>query len=128
MSYLIKTEVINAIKEDMETLLMCYQDCENSRDIVRLCYKGIKREIDRLPQYRLENVIETDGSSQDIIVERELKILRNYISNMPKVYRKRNSNWVIVQDLIMNGTNKAGMTSSIAECWRLGIDPYGYEL
>lgn len=127
MSYLIKSEVINAIKEDMETTCMCYQECENSRDIVRLCYESIEREIDMLPQYRLENVIET-AVSQDMPVERELIILKNYISNMPKTYRKLNHNWVIVQDLIMNRTSKAGMTSSIEECYRLGIDPYGHEL
>lgn len=60
MGYLIKTEVINAIKENMETVCMCYQECENSRDIVRFCYESIEKEIDRLPQYRLENVIETE--------------------------------------------------------------------
>lgn len=60
--------------------------------------------------------------------DEELRILKNYISNMPKVYRKRNCNWVIVQELIMIGTSKAGMTSSIEECYRLGIDPYGHSL
>lgn len=121
MGYLIKTEVIDAIKEDMETLLMCNQDCENSRDIVRLCYESIEREINRLPQYRLENVYD----NEEMPVEVELRILRSYIRHMPKVYRKSNDNWVIVRDLIMNGTGRAGMTSCLIECTRLGINPYG---
>lgn len=57
MGYLIKSDVMNAIQEDMETSLMCYDD-EATKDIVRFCYESVEREIDRLPQYRLENVAE----------------------------------------------------------------------
>lgn len=61
-------------------------------------------------------------------VEYEIRLLKNYINKMPKVYRKRNVNWVIVRDLIMQGTSTAGRTSCITRCHDLGIDPWGYEV
>ena len=56
MGYLIKSDVINIIREDMEVLLMCY-DNEETKDVVKHCYESVAREIDRLPQYRLDNVV-----------------------------------------------------------------------
>ena len=61
-------------------------------------------------------------------VDDELRVLANYIGAMPKTYRMRNSNWVIVRDIIMNRTRTAGCTSCMRECRRLGLDPDGYTL
>lgn len=61
-------------------------------------------------------------------LEFELRVLRNHISNMPKVYRQRNCNHVIVRDILMRGTSTAGMTSCVEKCRELGIDPYAYTL
>lgn len=58
----------------------------------------------------------------------ERRILRNFVEMMPKTYRKRSPNWVLVRDLITKGTNHAGMTSAIQECYKIGIDPDGYEI
>lgn len=55
MGYLIKSEVMSAIEEDMKSTLMVYED-RASKDIVRHCYEWVYNEIDKLPQYRLENV------------------------------------------------------------------------
>jgi len=57
-----------------------------------------------------------------------LRILKNYIGKMPKVYRQRNDNAAIVHDLILSSTSTAGRTSCIAKCRELGIDPYGHDL
>jgi len=57
-----------------------------------------------------------------------LRILKNYISVMSKIYRQRNDNAAIVHDLILSGTSTAGRTSCIAKCRELGIDPYGHDL
>lgn len=57
----------------------------------------------------------------------ELRILNNFIENMPKVYRQRNVNWIVVQDILLNGTYTAGSTSCIAKCYELGIVPWGYD-
>lgn len=59
MGYLIKDDVIKAIREDKETSLMCYSD-KRTRDVIEFCYKSVEREIDRLTQYRLENVAEKE--------------------------------------------------------------------
>lgn len=56
------------------------------------------------------------------------RILINFINNMPKVYRKRNQNWQIVRDILLMGTSKSGMTSSIEKCIELKIDPYKYSI
>lgn len=60
--------------------------------------------------------------------ELEFRLLRNFISHMPKTYRKRNCNWIIVQEFLQRGTSKAGSNSSRAKCTELGIDPWGYTL
>ena len=61
-------------------------------------------------------------------LEMELRLLRNFISHMPKTYRKRNQNWVIVKKFLQSGTSKGGSTSSVEKCMLLGINPYGYSL
>lgn len=58
----------------------------------------------------------------------ELRILNNYISSMPKVYRKRNDNATVVHDILLMGTSMAGRTSCIIKCGELGINPYSHEL
>ena len=67
--------------------------------------------------------METVSNSLD-----EIRLLKNYLSHMPKVYGQRNYNWCVVRDLIMSGTSHAGMTSCIMKCHELGIDPYRYDL
>ena len=60
--------------------------------------------------------------------EYELRILKNFIRVMPKVYRKRNVNYVVVREILLQGTYTSGQTSCIKKCRELGIDPYGYDL
>ena len=60
--------------------------------------------------------------------EYELRILRNYLMMMPKAYRKRTVNWLVVRDILMRGTRTEGMTSCISKCIELGIDHSGYDL
>lgn len=49
-------------------------------------------------------------------------LVRNHLDLMPKVYRKRNCNWVVVRHLTWHGH-----TYSDLICRYLGIDPSGYE-
>lgn len=60
--------------------------------------------------------------------EFELRLLKNFLYNMPMTYGKRKQNWCVVRDLLMSGTSTAGMTSCIAKCRELGINPYGHNL
>ena len=60
--------------------------------------------------------------------ENELRILNNFINEMPKIYRTRNANWCVVRDILMQGTSTAGRTSCIDKCIDLGVDPYEYKL
>ena len=57
MSYLRKDEAIKTLRDDMETTLACYNSSEE-RAIVRFCYDSIERELDKLPQYIPENMVE----------------------------------------------------------------------
>ena len=49
MGYLRKASVMDALKEDMETSLMCYED-EETKKVIRRCYESMQRAIDELPQ------------------------------------------------------------------------------
>lgn len=57
MGYLRKDQVIKTMNEDRETTLACYNSSEE-REIVRFCYESMERELERLPQYVPENVVE----------------------------------------------------------------------
>lgn len=69
--------------------------------------------------YNENNEIVTTFSSKE---EKEIvfKLIKNHIDLMPKVYRKRHVNWVIVKHLTYHGS---GYSESI--CRALGVDPYG---
>ena len=57
-----------------------------------------------------------------------LRVLQNHLDMSTRVYRKTTPNWVVVGDLILQGTSTAGCASCYEECRRIGIDPDGYEL
>lgn len=57
MGYLRKGTVINALRDDRETALACY-DGEKEREIIRFCYDCMEREIDSLQQYTSESPVE----------------------------------------------------------------------
>jgi hypothetical protein len=55
-----------------------------------------------------------------------LGVLRNIERQMPKAWRKRTTNVVIVRDFLMIHTSKGGRTSSYEMCEFLGVDGDGY--
>lgn len=57
MGYLIKSDVIDTLREDMETTMMCYKG-QTEQDIIRFCYENMERAVDSLPQHRVDNAIE----------------------------------------------------------------------
>lgn len=57
MGYLIKSEVLEALKDDMGGTKARYEKKEE-KAIVDMCYKSMEYIIDGLPQYRVDNVIE----------------------------------------------------------------------
>ena len=71
--------------------------------------------------YNESNEIITTFSS-DEEKETVFNLIKNHIKLMPKVYRKRYPNWVIVSDLTFNGR---GYSESI--CRALGVNPYSYK-
>lgn len=62
MGYLRKDSVMGALKEDMETTLMCYKDAP-TRAIVQFCYESMERVLDGLPQYVPENLVKQEIES-----------------------------------------------------------------
>lgn len=60
MGYMVKSVVMQAIEEDMKDALHVYSD-KQSKDIVKFCYESVAREIDKLPQYRMDNVCDMDN-------------------------------------------------------------------
>ena len=57
MGYMRKDDVMKTLQEDRETTLACYND-RATREIVRFCYESMERELERLPQYVPESVVE----------------------------------------------------------------------
>ena len=68
MGYLIKSHVINALEEDKESVMMCYEGKER-KDIIAFCYESMKQIIEVLPQYWPENMIEGIGLNLEQIRE-----------------------------------------------------------
>ena len=71
--------------------------------------------------YNENNEIVTTFSSEE---EKEtvFNLIKNHIDLMPKTYRKRYVNWVMVRDLTHNGS---GYSQSI--CRALGVSPNGFK-
>lgn len=67
MGYLIKSNVINALEEDMHDTMMCYEG-KREKDIIAFCYESMERTIEELPQYRVDNVVEDTGLTPQEIV------------------------------------------------------------
>ena len=69
----------------------------------------------------IDNKIITLFSSDE---EKEIvfNLIKGHIELMPKVYRKRNSNWSIVSDLTFYGRGY-----SVSVCSALGVEPNSYE-
>ena len=70
MGYLIKSNVIDALEEDMHSTMMCYEE-KQEKDIVEFCYECMRRAIEELQQYCPDNVFEDTGLTPEQI--RELK-------------------------------------------------------
>ena len=59
MGYMIKSDILNALKEDKEASLYLFRKEKKRRnveDIIEFLYDSMKYEIERLPQYKVENV------------------------------------------------------------------------
>ena len=57
MGYIIKSEVLDALEDDMGGTKACYEKKEE-KAIVDMCYKSMEYVIDGLPQHRVDNAIE----------------------------------------------------------------------
>ena len=57
MGYIIKSDVLEALEDDMGGTKACYEK-KKEKAIVDMCYQSMKYVIDGLPQYRVDNVIE----------------------------------------------------------------------
>lgn len=72
------------------------------------------------------NFIKISNDNKVIMTEEEkdlfIKLVKRHLELMPKVYRKRNSNWIVVQHL-----TKHGCGYSILICKYLNIDPDSYK-
>lgn len=51
-----------------------------------------------------------------------LGVLKNIEREMPKAWRKRTRNYVIVKDFLLSHTSKGGRTSAYEMCEYLGVD------
>ena len=57
MGFLRKDHVMGTLKDDRVGTMACYES-KQERDIVKFCYDSMEHVLDRLPQYRTDNVYE----------------------------------------------------------------------
>lgn len=57
MGFLRKDHVMGVLEDDRVGTMACYES-KQERDIVKFCYDSMKHVLDRLPQYRPDNVYE----------------------------------------------------------------------
>ena len=88
-----------------------------------LSVKEIELLDEKITSFR-ERIKELENEN----LKTQYRLLEKYIYSKPKVYRKRNCNWVIVQEFLQYNTSKQGSTSSIEKCIILGINPDSYEI
>ena len=86
MGYLIKSNVIDALEEDMQDTMMCYEGTQEE-DIVRFCYKCMQRVIADLPQYWPNNVFEDTG----LTLEQILELKERDTAKAPKICKNKHS-------------------------------------
>ena len=61
MGYMIKSDILNALKEDKEASLYLFRKNKKRRnveEIIEFCYDSMGYVLDRLQQYRTDNVYE----------------------------------------------------------------------
>ena len=90
--------------------------------------KEVECDIDEIPSNFNGVIIKKDVFKTEDTTDTELRILRNYIRHMTKVYRQRSMNYIVVRDILLSGTSTSGQTSCIEKCHKLGIDPWGHTL
>ena len=57
MGFLRKDHVMGVLEDDRVETMACYES-KQERDIVKFCYDSMEHALDRLPQYRPDNVYE----------------------------------------------------------------------
>ena len=68
MGYLLSSSVMDTIKNERELSLLCYDD-ENLKKVVKFCYDSLAEEIAKLPQYVVENVVESNKKEETKYVD-----------------------------------------------------------
>ena len=108
MGYLIKSDVVDALKEDMGNVMMCYEGKER-KDIIAFCYESMERIIDEIPQYWPDNMREGISLTPERIrelaerdtaktpVDKECQdIIRKHMSGKD-TYVPTNDGWIPVE-------------------------------
>ena len=109
MGYLIKSDVVDALKEDMGNVMMCYEGKER-KDIIAFCYESMERIIDEIPQYWPDNMREGISLTPERIrelaerdtaktpVDKECQdIIRKHMSGKD-TYVPTNDGWISVEE------------------------------
>ncbi|MEG1365685.1 MAG: hypothetical protein RSC96_00555 [Oscillospiraceae bacterium] len=99
-----------------------YSDEYDSEFCKRCVFQNICGDFDDCAPRAIKEIIEQQRAE---IKQIELRVLESFIRNMPKAYRKRTHNWVVVNDILLPAL---GQTSCIDKCKELGIKPFGYTL
>ena len=88
IGYLIKSNVINALEEDMHDTMMRYEG-KREKDIIAFSYKSMERTIEDLPQYWPDNVFENTGLTPEQIMKLKERVQSSHRMQSGRVPKMR---------------------------------------
>ncbi len=132
MGYMIKSDILNALKEDKEASLYLFRKNKKRRnveEIIEFCYDSMGYVLDRLPQYRTDNVYE-DAKDTNVLSEWvpcSERLPEHYVTVLAQ-HGKRFSDEQFIRPLVLTDEEEwygdLGLLNSEVIAWMPLPDPY----
>lgn len=132
MGYMIKSDILNALKEDKEASLYLFRKNKKRRnveEIIEFCYDSMGYVLDRLQQYRTDNVYEdakdTNVPSEWVACSERLP--EHYVTVLAQ-HGKRFSDEQFIRPLVLTDEEEwygdLGLLNGEVIAWMPLPDPY----
>lgn len=132
MGYMIKSDILNALKEDKEASLYLFRKNKKRRnveEIIELCYDSMGYVLDRLQQYRTDNVYEDakDTNVPSEWVPCSERLPEHYVTVLAQ-HGKRFSDEQFIRPLVLTDEEEwygdLGLLNGEVIAWMPLPDPY----
>ena len=132
MGYMIKSDILNALKEDKEASLYLFRKNKKRRnveEIIEFCYDSMGYVLDRLQQYRTDNVYEDakDTNVPSEWVPCSERLPEHYVTVLAQ-HGKRFSDEQFIRPLVLTDEEEwygdLGLLNGEVIAWMPLSDPY----